>query len=238
MGSLPVVEDFDAVKDFGRCLLVGLGGPVVGQLVHQAAEEALDNGGVPSVYIAAHAGGETELGEPLSVLAGGVLAALVAMVQQASGGTPLLNRHLENLARQARGQPIGHRPAHYPARMQVDQRRKIEPADARRGIGDVAGPDAVGRADGKPPFHQVGRPRHRLAVFDGYSETARLRRASMPFWRRNRATRCLPRAIPATFVHRPPGLECPIGLARALVGRSDQPCILGRPAARPRPRQS
>ena len=71
-------------------------------------------------------------GEIRLVVLAGVGAATIRVVQEPGLGTATLHRHLERLQREASIVDGADRPAHDEARKQIEHRRQIELAAARR----------------------------------------------------------------------------------------------------------
>lgn len=81
-----VVEGFDVVKDHGSCLGSGAWHSGAKAFGLQRCPERLHGGVVVAVGTAAHAGGDAAQLQTFAELGAGVLAATVAVVQQAFGG--------------------------------------------------------------------------------------------------------------------------------------------------------
>ena len=98
MSSLPVVEHLDVVEDPSACHVIGEELLVMGQLVFQGAEEAFDDCVVVGHGLATHTrldAGRRQLG---AIGTARVLAALVAVVNQARGGPAVLHGRLRDIA--------------------------------------------------------------------------------------------------------------------------------------------
>src|SRR5690606_8428732 len=80
--TLAIVEHLDVIEEGGVQLCVGRPGLAVDELVLQRAEEALGDGVVPAISLAAHADLDAGLGESLAVGAARVLASPVRMMEQ------------------------------------------------------------------------------------------------------------------------------------------------------------
>ena len=83
MQALPVVEDFYPLEELLLCLGSGPEGDVVDELLLEAGEEALCDGVVPAVALAAHALHGADLRQGVAVVAAGVHAAAVRVVDHA-----------------------------------------------------------------------------------------------------------------------------------------------------------
>ena len=97
MPPLPVVEDLEVLEELGARR--GPRGPrrVVDQLDLQRREEALGDGVVPAVAPPAHAADDPVLRQDPLVVAAGVLAAAIRVMQQALRRAPARQRHVEGV---------------------------------------------------------------------------------------------------------------------------------------------
>ena len=77
--------------------------------------------------------------QPLELL-GGILAALVGVVQQAVGLAATPDGHDQRIGHQLSGHRGTHRPAHHPAGVEIDDSRHIQPALSRPDVGEVSDP--------------------------------------------------------------------------------------------------
>src|SRR5271170_9067 len=110
--------------------------------------------------------------EEVGVATAGVLAAAIAMEDQARGGRPAMPRHVERAAGQLRCDRLAHRPAHDAAAEQIEHHGQVQPAFASRDIGHVAGPDRVHRGHGEVAREQVGGDRQSMVAVGGaYAKT-------------------------------------------------------------------
>jgi hypothetical protein len=94
-------------------------------------------------------------GEKVGVTTTGILAAAIAMEDQAGGGRPIGPCHVERAAGQLRRDRLTHGPAHDAPAEQVQHRGQVQPAFAGRDIGHVAGPDGVRPSHGEVAREQV-----------------------------------------------------------------------------------
>ena len=98
------------------------------ELELQRREPALHHRVVVAVAAAAHAAGDAVRGERLSVVLARVGAALVGVMQQARVGAAPSQRLLERSTRQVPIVDRAHRPADDEPRVQVEDRREVQPA--------------------------------------------------------------------------------------------------------------
>src|SRR5437660_637068 len=92
MQPLPIIEHFDELKHLRLGLLPRVVVPLMRQFVFERTEEALDDGIVVAVALAAHAGHETGLLHQPLVRHAGVQRALIGVMDQAGLGAPLSQR--------------------------------------------------------------------------------------------------------------------------------------------------
>ena len=116
-------------------------------------------------------------------------------MDQAGRRLPPAQREMERGADQIGVQRAPHRPADDPARKEVEDDGEIEPAVGGLEIGDVGGPDVIGRGRPKLALHQIRRHGHawRLSVVTRKRRRGRARRPSA---RIKRMTRLRPTAWP------------------------------------------
>jgi hypothetical protein len=69
---------------------------------------------------------------------------------------PLGDRHVEGVQDQFGAQVLGHRPAHHPAGVGVQDDRQVQPALAGALLGDVGRPEPIRRWWGEVPLDQIG----------------------------------------------------------------------------------
>src|SRR5262249_49103897 len=98
-------------------------------------------------------------------VAGGVLAAAVGMMDQASSRALPLDCHGERRDGEFGTHVIAHRPTNYLAGEQVEDHGQVEPALAGRNGGDIGQPDVIGLVGDKVLIEQVCR--HREGMLAG-----------------------------------------------------------------------
>src|SRR5262245_58660869 len=141
MSAGPIVKALHVGKDRGSGFLPSLERlPLGEQLCFQRGKEALHHGVVPTIAGTAHGTPDTACRQLLLIGHRAVLAAAIRMVQDPHWYGALLQCHLERIERQGRGHLLIHSPADITARIEIHQHGHIEPALARRHIGDVARP--------------------------------------------------------------------------------------------------
>ena len=110
MEPLPVVKDFDPLKDGS------LGFPACGklatmhQLPFQTAPEAFHRGVVIAVARSAHAGDDARLRQAFPVSGARILHPAIGVMHQSCRGPALFQRHVQRGQRQGGGQTVAHRP--------------------------------------------------------------------------------------------------------------------------------
>ena len=105
---LPIIEHFNILKGILGRLAPCAALAMVDEFALECPEEAFDTGVVPAVAGAAHAGGDSVLVEQPLVARGGILTAAVRVVQDASHGGPVRQRHRECTLGQVHGQMGAH----------------------------------------------------------------------------------------------------------------------------------
>ena len=117
---------------------------------------------VPAVALAAHRRLHAVALERVLELAATVLAAPVRVEDQSGRWLAPEPRHAQGIRDQAGLHVRLHAPAHHLAADQVDHGGQVQPAIAGGDIGDVAGPDPVGRIHRELAVEQVGRNGQRM----------------------------------------------------------------------------
>lgn len=143
MPLLAVVEELEVIEELGARR--GPRGPRRGvdELDLQRREEALGDGVVPSIAPAAHAANDPVLRQHTLVVAAGVLTPTIRVVQRARQWPPTGQRHAEGVEGEVIRDVLAHRPTDSEARTEIEDYRQVEPALARRDVGDVGDPRLV-----------------------------------------------------------------------------------------------
>jgi hypothetical protein len=98
MTTGPIIETFDVSEDI--CLRLGASLIILemDMLIFQGAEEALHRGIIITVARAAHADLDLIIGQSHLIGLSRILAAAIAVMQEAWNGTPVLDSHLEGFS--------------------------------------------------------------------------------------------------------------------------------------------
>ena len=129
--------------------------------------QALGRRIVPAVALAAHRRLHAVALERVLELAAAVLAAPVRVEDQSGCRLAPEPRHAQGIRDQA-GLYVGlHAPAQHLTAEQVDHGGQVQPALAGGDVGDVAGPDPVGRIHRELAVEQVGRNGQRMFAVGG-----------------------------------------------------------------------
>jgi len=148
----------DEVAGTHRGMMIAIGERGVNFIVHQlllqAGEERLHRRVVPAIRPPAHAAVDPLASQDPAVVLAGVLAAAVGEGHQALSRQASRHGHLQRIDHQTAVDPLAHRPADDPPRVQVLHGRQVQPAFKGRDLCDV----------GRPGL--VGRPRLELAIHD------------------------------------------------------------------------
>lgn len=124
--------------------------PVLEELGFDRAYCRLCDGVVPAVALPAHAGSHPELPKPILVVAGGVSAVSVRVVEKPSSWALRGHGVLKCLKREVRVAFRGNSPTHDRARAQVYEDRDVCPALQSPNVRRVADPCLVGLFPRKP----------------------------------------------------------------------------------------
>ena len=117
---------------------------VVDQLGFQSAEEAFRWRIVPAIRLAAHRLGDGGGLQDVAILARGVLAAAIGMMDEACSRAAPLDCHDERGDGEFGTHVLAHGPANHLAGEQVEDRGQVEPALAGRNVGDIRQLDLIG----------------------------------------------------------------------------------------------
>lgn len=126
-------------------------------LCFQASENALHRCVIPAVATAAHALFDPVAPQYLPELDAGVMATLVRVKHQLLRTTTGLKGHAQGARCELRVRSIGECPAHDAARIQIHNRRQVNPAITRPDVGHVAAPHLVGAAHCELPIQLIRR---------------------------------------------------------------------------------
>lgn len=139
MEALAVVPDLDIVEHGGSCL--DAGGETVGHtLGFEGGEKAFGHGVVVRLSSSAHADLDMVLSEQFLVVAAGVLAAPVRMVQQTCGRTTASQCHPQSVLDQRGLWAVAHRPTDDLTGKDIQYGRQVQPSLLRTNIGEVRQP--------------------------------------------------------------------------------------------------
>ncbi len=134
MQTRGVVEAVDVVSD-GAVGLSLAGIRPRGFFGLERGEEALGDGVVPAIALAAHAGHEAEWSEGAGEVGAGVLATAIGMEQHAAANRGDSIGVVERLLDQVVGHALGHAVAEHLAGFERDHDGEIKPAFARGSAG-------------------------------------------------------------------------------------------------------
>src|SRR5712692_1803337 len=163
MPSPPVVERLEVLEELAARRGPRVPSRVVDELDLQRCEEALGDGVVPAIALPAHAADDPVLRQHPLVVAAGVLTAAIRMMQQARRGAAAGQRHPEGVEGEVVRDALAHRPAYGEARAEIEDHRQVEPALARRNVGDVGDPRLIRFGPLELPGQDVGRDGERVA---------------------------------------------------------------------------
>jgi len=109
----------------------------------EGVEKRLRRCVVPAVPLAAHALPYPVAARPAAKHVAAVLTAAVGMKDHPLRRPSAQHRHDQRLHHQVGLDPLAHRPAHYLAGVQVQDRAQVQPPLGRGNVGDVRHPDPV-----------------------------------------------------------------------------------------------
>ncbi len=133
---LTIVPDLPVVTDGEPSLRAGSEGR--GRALGlEGAPEGFHQGVVVAIAGATHANDDAVLGEQGQVIMTGVLAALVGIVQQVAARLALSQGQAQRVLNQRLGHIVSHRPAHHPAREDVQHSSQVQKAFLRVDGGDI-----------------------------------------------------------------------------------------------------
>jgi len=159
-----VVPAFDPAEDSQTRLGLALEAAPVEQLAFETREEALGHGVVVGVSDRAHRRTHAHL--PAAVAEGdaGVLAALIAVMDDLVG-LALLDGHVQRAEHQISRHALADGPADDAAAPDVQHHRQIQEARPRRNVGHVRHPELVRPVGDEATLHQIWRrPLTRIAL--------------------------------------------------------------------------
>jgi len=159
MASQAIVENFNVFKNVSLGLHAGEIMTLMDQLSFQGAKETFHGSIVVAIALAAHTSLNLIFGQPMAIILAGILTAPIRMMQQARRWLPGFQSQTQGSQHQLPFQAFSHSPADNPARVQIQNRRQIQPAFGRRDEGEVGQPFLVGLLGDKVSVKQMGRNR-------------------------------------------------------------------------------
>jgi len=155
MPTTAVVEDLDEVKERGPSVGMRAKGRTHEQLTFERREAAFRQGVVVPVPDRAHGGADPCRTAPVLKRLGGVLAAMIRVMNHAGSGAAMQERHVQDRHDEVGAQMRLHRPAHHaPTACVEDHGEEVKPLPGRH-VGDVRDPHLIGSDGGKCPADEV-----------------------------------------------------------------------------------
>lgn len=154
----PIVEDLDVVKDAGLGCLSSCIALMMGKFRFEQREEALHGCIIVAVTDTTHADVDLVLGQEPLIVAAGVLATPIRMVQEllcSDGATT--KRHGQRLLTQIIGHPCVHGPANDATGKEIHDGGQVEPAFSRGHIRDIRQPDLIRTSGYEILLELIGR---------------------------------------------------------------------------------
>ena len=193
-----VVERLNVEEDVRLRLGAGSIDAVINPFTLQGAKETLLWGVVLPAPHAVHTHLQTMYLQQCSIRPVGVLTTLVRVMDDPAPRLTTRHRHLQGPQRQIRRYPIRHPPPKDAPRVQVVDRRQVEPPFFRGDGRDARQPDLVRSIGYEIPLHQVGRGSSRRVPLRRRPVAFR-RLARSPRIRISRAIRFSPQLMPCSF---------------------------------------
>jgi hypothetical protein len=138
----------------------------------ERCEEALCNGVVPAVALAAHAALDPACFERTPVVAAGVGTAAIGVVDEARVGTAVSQCCPQGHEREVPVDRGAGCPAHDTPGEQIEHDGEVQPALPGPEVGDVRHPDLVGRGRAEVPLQHVRSDGKRVVRVGGLAEAA------------------------------------------------------------------
>ena len=143
--ALPVIKDFDVLKDGGTSFLQvsKLLGATIDQLQFERAPESFHDGVVIAIGLATHGSDGLSCLECLTILATGVLDAAIGVKDQSSWWLTMSAGHVPGGHNQGRIDVLTESPPDNPTAIEIQDGRQINVALSHRNISDVGHPDLI-----------------------------------------------------------------------------------------------
>src|SRR3990172_11166963 len=163
----PVVKHLDVLEQTLASFVSGLIPFVMHEFLLQGRKETFHRGVVPTVPFPAHGTRDGMLPQEGLVMLTGVLHASIRMRDETFSWKFPLHGHLQGIDHQPAVDPVRHRPAHDLPRIQIFDRRQVQPAFRRRNVRDVRRPRLILLRRSEVAIHDVLRDRMRVVRVGG-----------------------------------------------------------------------
>ena len=128
MTTLPIVEHFHPLEDILLGVFACRIALIMDKFFLERGEEALDDGIIPAVALAAHGAVNAMCTEQSLVIEGGVLHTAIRMMREPRSWFASPQRHGECISSKLGGEARSHGPADHRARIELEHDGEIEPA--------------------------------------------------------------------------------------------------------------
>lgn len=149
-----IVPTFDEFKRSLACLCLVVKDTAIEQFAFQGGEEALTEGIIETIADRAHRRADTSVPTSLAKGQGGVLAALIGVMDDIFWVT-LLDRHAQGIHYQGSLQVSGHRPTDDFAAPGIHDNSQVQPTRPSRNVGYICDPQTVGSLGAEISLHQI-----------------------------------------------------------------------------------
>src|SRR5215469_5687355 len=170
MSPLAVVEEFDIFEHLVAGVSSSTPPGLINQFDFERGEKTFRHRVIPAITFTAHAALYAVYRQQLLILAAGVLAAAIRVMQQTLRRMAVLQCHLQGVQRDAAIEPFAERPADHAAREQIDDYRQVQPTLQSPQIANVCDPAAVGGGHCKLPVQQILLNRQAMPGISGAAE--------------------------------------------------------------------
>ena len=171
MAPTGVVEGLDVLEDGGPGLASSDVVRAVDELGLERREEALRDGVVPAIALAAHAAVDAVFSKQLLIVPTGVLDAAVRVMEEPGLGPPGSQGHAQSVEGERAVDVRLDGPADDTPREQVQDGGEVHPTLSSPDVRDVRDPDLVGRRHREVPVQLVRRDGMRVPRIRRHTET-------------------------------------------------------------------
>jgi hypothetical protein len=155
MDALPIVEDFQVVKENGTCLLMRSEDVAFNTLSLHGSPNGLHQRIIPAIPFPTHADRDPAFCEASPVGTAGILTPTIGVMQQSFSRLTTTQCHVQSIGYQGFITGRTHRPTHDKARIAIDNASEIEPPLLCPDSGDIPHPFFIGLLGMKVPLEEI-----------------------------------------------------------------------------------